>query len=62
MCSLALGDSGAKNYFRSTISLRLRGIPVVFTIESKQGDLCGVAPGVSMYSINLDQKDELKNV
>lgn len=48
MCSLALGDSGAKNSFRSTISLRLRGIHVVFTIESKQGDLCGVAPGVSM--------------
>lgn len=42
-------------------SLRLRGIHVVFTIESKQGDLCGVAPGMSMYSINLDQKDELKN-
>ena len=62
MCSLALGDSGAKNSFRSTISLRLRGIHVVFTIESKQGDLRGVAPGVSVYSINLDQKDELKNV
>lgn len=46
MCSLALGDSGAKCSLDLQASFRLKGIHMFSPTESKQGDLCGVAPGM----------------